>query len=264
MKCTKCNFEGDENHFVKVKGKSYHHCKKCRQEYINLYRRQRTSGEREKITPVVKDGKKKCKTCSETKLLDEFPKRNTSHGYRNECKKCKQEKLNDYYQRVYNEKRRERKKNDPLYKLKANHRLYLHKCVHQFKMVKTGKSIEYLGCSIFLLKKWLEFQFDDKMNWDNYGTYWTIDHVLPLSKFNLVDEKEHIAFHWTNLRPCTDNFNKSDKILLHEYFNTIISAIRFQRLRNITIGYQNIKETLCWLREKHSGMVKIPHMNKNK
>ena len=33
-------------------------------------------------------------------------------------------------------------------------------------------------------------QFNDRMNWENYGVYWEYDHVLPISSFNLTEESE--------------------------------------------------------------------------
>ena len=46
---------------------------------------------------------------------------------------------------------------------------------------------------------------------DNYGTTWSIDHVIPLSKFDFKDEtSKKIALGWYNTRPilCKNNSNK--------------------------------------------------------
>ena len=119
-------------------------------------------------------------------------------------------------------------------------------------MDKTKKSMEYLGTGTKTLKKWLEFQFDPDMTWKNYGTIWTIDHVLPLSLFDLTNIKQQkIAFNWTNMQPLKDNFSKGNKLRQYEYFNVLISAHRFIQLTNLEpTGYQNLNESLNWLREK--------------
>lgn len=53
------------------------------------------------------------------------------------------------------------------------------------------------------------------MNFENYGSYWHIDHVIPCSKFNFSNE-EDIMFCccWTNLQPLEAklNLSKNDKI----------------------------------------------------
>lgn len=54
------------------------------------------------------------------------------------------------------------------------------------------------------------------MNWNNYGKMWHIDHVIPITQFN-INKKEEIykAFRWTNCRAEYKNFNleKQNKII---------------------------------------------------
>lgn len=49
------------------------------------------------------------------------------------------------------------------------------------------------------------------MTWDNYGNgdnKWNIDHIIPISKFNLSIESEQFkAFHYTNCQPLWHKFN---------------------------------------------------------
>jgi len=68
---------------------------------------------------------------------------------------------------------------------------------------KTARSRIYIGCSPAFLRGWLEAQFQPDMTWENYGTYWVVDHVVPLSWWDLHDHPEHIleASHYTNLQP---------------------------------------------------------------
>ena len=68
------------------------------------------------------------------------------------------------------------------------------------------------------LREHLETQFDDKMSWDNYGTYWHVDHIFPQSKMP-YDSFEHPNFQkaWalSNLQPleAIENIKKGAKIL---------------------------------------------------
>ena len=250
--CIKCNNDKLPNEFVKVKSKIYHQCIKCKNEYTKKYKEDIKLEKRHKLNNTIVNNTKKCNKCNETKNILEFKKRNdTEQGYRNECKNCSQIKMSEYYHDKYNEVRRNKKKTDLNIRLIANHRNYLYKCVKKNKMIKENKSIEYLGCSIEFLKEWLEYQFKDNMSWNNYGTYWTIDHVLPLSLFNFKESKnKQIAFCWTNLQPLVDNFSKSNKIRISDYYNVSINAMKFMLIKSKYNGYQNIDLSLCWLREK--------------
>jgi hypothetical protein len=59
-----------------------------------------------------------------------------------------------------------------------------------------------IGCSIDDLKRHLERMFEKGMSWGNYGVYWEIDHILPLSSFDVFDLTElRRVCHFTNLRP---------------------------------------------------------------
>lgn len=84
---------------------------------------------------------------------------------------------------------------------------------------KSGSAIKNLGCSIDTFKEYLESQFDEGMSWSNYGrgkNKWNIDHVVPLSAFDLTKKEELIkACNFKNLKPIwsSDNSEKSNIII---------------------------------------------------
>ena len=76
---------------------------------------------------------------------------------------------------------------------------------------RSGFEIENLGCTIEFLKKHLESKFQQGMTWDNQGA-WHVDHIVPLSSFNLSDFKElKKACHYTNLQPLWARDNQKKK-----------------------------------------------------
>lgn len=78
---------------------------------------------------------------------------------------------------------------------------------------KSNQTFNLVGCSLEQLKHRLEKQFAEGMSWENYGE-WHIDHIKPLSLFNLIKEEEQRkAFHYTNLQPlwARDNLSKGNK-----------------------------------------------------
>jgi hypothetical protein len=84
---------------------------------------------------------------------------------------------------------------------------------------KRGSAVKDLGCSIEFLKKHLEKQFKEGMSWDNWGlgdNKWHIDHIIPLSSFDLTDREQFLkACHYTNLQPlwAEENMKKGKKII---------------------------------------------------
>lgn len=71
-----------------------------------------------------------------------------------------------------------------------------------------------LGCTVEELRAHLEKQFTSGMTWDNYGE-WHVDHIKPVTKFNLVDPAEQLlCFHFSNLQPlwAKDNIRKGNRL----------------------------------------------------
>ena len=91
------------------------------------------------------------------------------------------------------------------------------------------------------------------MNWNNFGEIWQLDHVLPISRFDMTNESDkNVCFHWTNFQPLYSivNRQKSNSIQLHYYFNTIVSVFRFNKIHCEYLGYQAVGESLQWIRSK--------------
>jgi hypothetical protein len=81
--------------------------------------------------------------------------------------------------------------------------------------VKSGSTYELLGCTWQHLRWHIESQFDRKMNWENHGSYWHLDHIRPLIAFDLCDPaQQRLAFHWKNLQPlkAKENLRKNSRI----------------------------------------------------
>ena len=107
---------------------------------------------------------------------------------------------------------RERTSKDPLYKLSRYIRSLVKNSFKRQFTTKSKKTIEILGCSFEEFKIHLESKFDEKMNWKNQGTYWHMDHIIPISSAQ-TEEEVYRLNHYTNFQPLywLDNLKKGSK-----------------------------------------------------
>jgi len=126
-------------------------------------------------------------------------------------------KYRDKNRQVINEKKMryyQENKDKVVLKVANNIRVRLRRAIKNNQ--KVGSAVKDLGCTVEDLKKYLEAKFLPNMSWANYGLLgWHIDHIKPLSSFNLMDREEFLkACHYSNLQPlwASDNYEKSNKM----------------------------------------------------
>ena len=84
--------------------------------------------------------------------------------------------------------------------------------------VQNRRIIKLIGCFRYEFIEHLEKQFRDGMSWENYGHVWEIDHIIPLSRFDLTKKEELLkACFYKNLQPLLviENKIKGNKILIN-------------------------------------------------
>lgn len=109
--------------------------------------------------------------------------------------------------------KRQKMKSDPQFKMRNILRVRLYHALNGAH--RRGSAIKMLGCEVAAAVKHIESQFLPGMSWRNWGhdadTCWHIDHIKPLSSFDLTSEKQlSEACHFTNLQPlwARDNLIK--------------------------------------------------------
>jgi len=115
------------------------------------------------------------------------------------------ERYNQYFHN-YHEK-------DPIKKIVRNMR---HKAYKILKgNVSPIHSKDMFGCELGFFKKYIESQFTEGMNWENYGfgkDKWNVDHTPPLASYDYSNpDNFKIAFHWSHCSPkwLLDNIAKN-------------------------------------------------------
>lgn len=198
--CTYCKVEKSLDMFgMNNKNKKNGRKSRCRECETKIQREKR---EKEKSEDPEKYHKKWVDYYAKTKEHNYSIKKKFLEDPQNRLKR-------NLYIREYKKKRKETDKSFVLYE-------NLRKRIWNSISKKTNKSIDLLGCDIKFYLKWIEFTMYDEMNWDNYGTFWNIDHLIGISNFNLLDSEEcKKAFNWKNTwaMKCSENFSKNNKII---------------------------------------------------
>lgn len=111
---------------------------------------------------------------------------------------------------------REKRQTDLNYRLAHNLRKRISNYFYDLKKSKSyskpKSTIPALGCTVQFLIKYLESKWTAKMDWKNYGSgkgKWEIDHIIPLTKFDLTNPDQFMkANHYKNLQPMWSKHNK--------------------------------------------------------
>lgn len=127
-------------------------------------------------------------------------------SHRDEIKQYKKQYGVENRQEI-NEDRRLRLKEDINFKIAHTLRVRINRFVRGHDL----SAVDELGCTLSEVRAHLESKFLPGMNWDNHALKgWHIDHIYPLSKFDLTNEEQFKqACHYTNLQPLWAKVNQS-------------------------------------------------------
>ena len=108
----------------------------------------------------------------------------------------------------------DKKKQDRTFMLSSRMSASLRGCLKQNKNRRHWENI--VGYTVQQLKGHLESKFTNKMNWDNHGTYWHIDHKIPKSwfRYNSTRGKQFkTCWGLNNLQPkvAFENLSKCNR-----------------------------------------------------
>jgi len=163
--------------------------------------------QQKKLDEIGEDNKK-CSCCSTIKPMDCF-----RHN-RLKCKDCTRD--------------------EPLAKFKRNVRSRIFIALKQNKVMHT---IEYLGCTSPEYLEWMT-TYNENFTLGNQGKEWHIDHVIPLSKFDLDNNEEQlIAFNWRNTMPlsASENMKKNCKILPEQIEQHLKKLIQYHKEKRLVM-----------------------------
>ena len=121
-------------------------------------------------------------------------------------------------------KQKWRSRNKEFYQIMSRHSTRINNLIKRGLMPKEGFSkSRSLGCNSKELVFHIQSQFTKGMSWQKFKEI-QIDHVRPISSFNLFDiEERKVCFNYRNLQPLwrDDNLSKSAKYTKADEINWI-------------------------------------------
>lgn len=158
---------------------------------------------------------KNCSQCNKSKnILKNYSKKiGTQDGYSNICKECNKKYRQSISKELYQKKKHKLNTNIQ-YKLAERIRGRLRILLGDIK-VKKPKTEKLIGCSLDYFINHLNKSFYEEITFENYGTVWHLDHIIPCDWFNLTDINQlNACTHYTNLQALiiNDNLIKSNRL----------------------------------------------------
>lgn len=223
--CTQCKQEQSLENFYKKKGCKHgvmSVCKVCWKRQVKKFQDINKNTISEKNKQRYIDNKEKYSDRNKENYLknQELRKEKQSQYYQNN--KNKRDKYNQFpdVKRRNNEYMKKYCRSTPEKHLATNIRCSIAMRLKEIGSKKDQKTLNVVGLNSWEeFKKYIESQFTEGMNWNNYDnkieTDWSIDHIIPISSATTLEEVKKLN-HYTNLRPMwhIDNIKKRDKINL--------------------------------------------------
>jgi uncharacterized protein (DUF983 family) len=220
--CSSCKQTKPKDEFIKERNL----CKDCKKVLSDKNYKKDAEIHLENVHKL-----KECADCGEEKEIEKFA------ISKNSCRKCKLKYGVKYH--------RERRKNDPAFKIRCNLSSRIYQAVKSQNTKKHHATMILTDCTKEFLKDWFEHQFDSKMSWENHGKYWHIDHVIPCASYDLlIEEEQYKCCNWKNLRPCEGkaNISKGSKI---DNWQILLQNIRVYYYEKRTQGSKSNTPSVC-------------------
>lgn len=212
--CSVCNEEKQTDQFQKRKASKdglMPRCKECERKRSAKYRAKNGQQLRERHRKFYRQNREE--RLEKAKDYYENNKEKVS-AYKKEHYQKNKAKIIAKNSRRTTERRRE----DPHLRLAHSVSTAVYSALKSQEATKSSPTFSALPYGLQDLVEHLEKQFDEQMCWDNYGSYWHVDHIYPQSLLpyeSFEDENFRKCWALENLQPleAKENLRKSNKVL---------------------------------------------------
>jgi hypothetical protein len=105
----------------------------------------------------------------------------------------------------------------------------------------------YFGLDINSFRQWIELQFDEDVNWENFSQAWQLDHIVPVAYFDFENEDDmKLCWNFVNIRVEKLQLNKNrgnriDVLAAKSYFQDIFQRTNYQICKKMVEKIEQIE-----------------------
>jgi hypothetical protein len=86
----------------------------------------------------------------------------------------------------------------------------------------------FFGLDNKMFRQWIELQFDELLNWDNFSRAWQFDHIVPVAYFDFSNKEDlRLCWNFINIRVdkldnARNKDNHIDVLAAKAYFEALL------------------------------------------
>ena len=127
---------------------------------------------------------------------------------------------------------------------------------------QTSAYAPYFGLDIQGFRNWIELQFTEGLNWDNFGTAWQFDHIVPVAFFDFDHEQDlYLCWNFINIRverldEQNNKANKTALLVVRNHFEDLFNKTSLHVCRQMVDRIQQMEASVSLYNPKQENFIK--------
>ena len=119
----------------------------------------------------------------------------------------------------------------------------------------------YFGLDIIRFRKWIEMQFVQGIEWEDFAKKWQFEHIIPVTFFDFSDEMElKLCWNFANIRidlfqQNNDRGNRFDVLAAKRYFESLYAKTLYKPCLQFLEKITNIEQSEIVGSEKQQAFI---------
>ena len=126
---------------------------------------------------------------------------------------------------------------------------------------QTSAYAPYFGLDIQGFRNWIELQFTEGLNWDNFGTAWQFDHIVPVAFFDFDHEQDlYLCWNFINIRverldEQNNKANKTALLVVRNHFEDLFNKTSLYVCRQMVDRIQQMEASVSLYNPKQANFI---------